>query len=321
MTNYYDIKRVSNSSLKWFEVSPKFFRMMLDKEIDQENEFIFKRGKMVHSYLLQPKEFEQEYVFLDYETPKSQQQKSFCETYARAKKGTEDEKLLKAYKESYTIKENDDKILEKANVLRNQFKEYIKSIKLSPIKIVLPKSSLEKLQDIKKEILNHKVASNLIITDIKTILSTDNIEIHNEFEIYFEYQGVECKAMLDRVILDHTNKIIKLVDLKTSVDYDIFNDKLFYYKYYRQLAFYWLALSEYCKKNDIDINDYKKESFIVVVNMKEPTEVKVYKLLDNTINQGKIEIDNLIIKLKWHFDNNLWDYPYNYYEGEGIEEL
>jgi hypothetical protein len=42
---YYSIKAVSSSSLAWFEKSPLYFRMKLDKEIEESNQRYFEFGK------------------------------------------------------------------------------------------------------------------------------------------------------------------------------------------------------------------------------------------------------------------------------------
>jgi gluconate kinase len=317
--DYYDIKKVSSSSLKWFEVSPKYFLKMYLKELDEENKFIYKKGTMVHTYLLEPEVFGKEYVFLDFETPKSQQQKDFCDKVARFKKGNKKEILLRAYRDCYSTKEPDEKVLEKATSLEKQYKDYIKSIKISTIKIVIPKSSDDKLKEITQEIKNHKVASKLIFGDLDNLF--EKTEVHNEFQIYWKFMNVECKSMIDRLIIDHENKIIKLVDLKTSSTYDEFDDKLFEYDYNRQLAFYWLAIYNWAKQNNIIIDDYKKETYIVAINMKEPTEVKVYSITDKTLNMGLNSIERIMKELEWHFETNNWDYTRDYYEGDGTIKI
>jgi len=327
--DYYNVKRVSNSSLNWLNTSPRYFWMMFNKELEQENLFIYKKGTMVHSYILEPKEFDKQYVFLDYDSPKSQQQKDFCSNVARFKKGKKEEILVRAYKDCYATKESDEKVLEKAKLLEKQFKNYIKYIKISTIKTVLSKNSLEKLENIKKEISNHKIAQSLLINESNSLFgNTEKYIIENELKIYWNFLGVDCKSMLDRLIIDHENKIIKLVDLKTTSAFEDFNDKLFEYRYYRQLSFYWLAIYSYWKamswpedESKFNIDEYKKETYIVAINMKEPTEVKVYDISPTTLNKGLDEIEKAMKELKWHFDNNQWEHPRSYYEGTGTIKI
>jgi len=116
MKNYYDVKAVSNSSLSWLkDGSPKYFKMKLDGLIKEEKKTYYEKGQQIHMYILEPEEFDKEYIFLNYEKPRSAQQKDFCEKYARLRKGKKNEKLVEAYKHAYTTKETEEKILEKAS--------------------------------------------------------------------------------------------------------------------------------------------------------------------------------------------------------------
>lgn len=324
MKEYYDIKRVSNSSLSWFQISPKYFKLMFDKEIEEDNKFIYEKGEIVHCFILEPEEFNKNYTFLDYEAPKSQQQKDFCDHVARYKDKLKSNLLLRAYKDVYVSKEKDEVLLEKAEKLANQFKNYIKSIKISTIKTVLSKNMENKLSDIKIKLMEHKTVRDLLYNDKQNIFNNDeNLIIKNEFPIYWTYpNGIECKSLLDRIIIDHNSKTIKIIDLKTTNSFGEFKDKFFEYKYFRQMAYYWLAVKWYFKETKIErFDDYKKETYIVAINMKEPTEIKVYTIKEITLNRGLDEIELTMKQLKWHFDNNLWDYPQVYYDGVGTEEL
>ena len=331
MKEYYKVKKVSNSSLSWFQQSPKYFKLMLDKEIEEESKSYFEKGEQTHQYILEPEEFDNNYVFLDYEQPKSSQQREFCESFARAKKGSADEKALAAYKKAYSTKENDEKILEKARELTKTYDSYIKYIKLSTTqKTVLSNSMHQQLNESRKALISHDKASELVFNErlkLSAELRGDsNIAFTaNEFEIYWKYPNteVECKSMIDRIIIDHENKKITLVDLKTSSHISEFREKFFEYKYYRQMAFYWMAIYWHFKNvlTDKNFDDYTKETFIVVIGTKDPIEVKVFEITEKTLNLGILEIDPLMRQLEWHFKENKWDYTKEYYEGITTEQL
>jgi len=326
MKEYYKVKKVSNSSLSWFQTSPKYFKLMLDKALEEETKSFYEKGEQIHQYILEPKEFEKNYIFLDYETPKSQQQKDFCEAFARAKKGSKEEKLLKAYKDSYAAKESDEKVLEKAEQLAKTYDSYIKYIKLSPMYVSILSNSMQNLlNESRKALLEHEKGKELMYNEQhSTFGNTDELFICNEFEIYWtDISGLECKSMIDRIIIDHKNKKITLIDLKTTSHLSEFKDKFKEFKYYRQMAFYWMAIHWYFKNTFTDkiIDEYTKETFVVAIGVKEPIEVKVFEITDRTLLDGLIEITPLLDQLSWHFKENKWDYSKAYYEGKTTEKI
>lgn len=326
MKDYYSVKRVSNSSLSWFLKSPKYFKMMLDKDIEEESKSYYETGQEIHMFLLEPEEFEKKYLFYDYDIPKSPQQKQFCDTFASLKKGTKNEKLLKAYRTAYVSKESDEIILEKAKTLEKNYQEYIKYYKIRfKYEKVLSSATHALYNDIKFDLLSHKKARKLMFNEDQTLFgNTDKLFIKNELPIFWVHPttGIKCKSMLDRLVIDYENKVVTMIDLKTSSQIADFKDKAIEYRYHRQLAFYWMALYWYFKNElNLNIDDFDKETYIVTVSTKGLPETRVYKVSDLKLTEGLQEIDVLMKELKWHFDNNEWDRPRSYYEGEGIEIL
>jgi len=326
MKNYYDVKAVSNSSLSWLkDGSPKYFKMKLDGLISDPPRAYFEKGQQIHMYILEPEEFEKEYTFLSYSKPKSAQQKEFCDSFARLKKGKKDEKLVQAYKKAYTTKESEEKILEKAKTLEKQYTEYIKFTKMSPMyTAVLPTSMLTIFNEIKTNIRNHAKARELLFNDEHTVFgNSDKLFIQNEIAIYWKYpNGLDCKSMIDRLVIDYENKKVQLIDLKTSSQLYSFKEKVDEYSYHRQLAFYWMALYWYFKNElKISLDDWIKETYIVAVSTVNPHEVKVFELTDAKLNSGAETIMQLMDTLKWHFDNDAWEYDTKYYNNILVEKI
>ena len=326
MKDYYDIKKVSNSSLSWFQISAKFFKLKLDKELEEEKEpSYFRKGRHIHEYLLEPKEFDKHFTFLDYNIPRSKQQKDFCESYARQRKDSTNDKLLRAYNKAYSTKDTDEKIIKKAKILEKDFQDYIKYIKIKPLYVeILSNSELLKLNEIRTEVLAHKKAKDLLYNEIhNTFGNSDKLFIQNELQIQWKHLlNTECKSMLDRIIIDHEKKTIQLIDLKTTSNLSEFKESFEKFKYYRQMAFYWLALHWYFENElHLNINEYKNETYIIAISTIKPTEIKVFKISNKQLANGFNEIDRLMIELSWHFKNDKWDYSKSYYEGEGIETI
>jgi len=319
---YYKEKRVSSSSLKWFEISPLFFRKMLDKEIEQLPMRWLEIGKKVHMKLLENEEFNKNYIFLDYSTPKSENQKKFCEDYITFRSKRMEDKLIYAYKKNYTAdKLPKEKIIERATELKQQLSKYITYLKKrSEYKDILTYSDNKLINDLEQCVKDHIAANKLIyLTDEDRM---NNIEEYNENIIFFKFLDIECKAMLDRLIIDHKNKIIKLIDIKTTSNLSEFNRSFEEFKYYRQLAFYWIAIHHsWTIFNLVSNIDYKKESYIIGLQKGDIPECKVFNIEESWLSKGLNEIESILPEIKWHYDNNLWNHSRFYYENNGIEKL
>ena len=120
--DYYKVKAISNSSLNLLETSPRKFYKFYNQELEEEKEAYFKQGSAIHCYILEPKEFSKRFKFLDYVTPNSPNKKQFIEAYLKAK-GKEEDKLIKAYKASYSTT-SDETALTKAKELKEELKKH-----------------------------------------------------------------------------------------------------------------------------------------------------------------------------------------------------
>lgn len=319
--DYYDVKAVSASSLAWFEISPFYFWSMLNKEVDEEQKHYYIEGDKIHKYILEPENYK--YLVLDYTRPTSPQQKIFCEKLASFKKGSIEDKLIKAYKAAYVVKGNvkDKDVLDKAYELKEKYSDYIKYLKLRHVyDFIFSTKENKHMELIKDTIMSHKKAQELI--NISNDEFNDVID-KTEYEIYWEYDNIKCKSKLDKVYINFTKKKILLIDLKTTSSLSDFDKHSFVkFKYYRQLAFYKMAIKWLLEnKYEVSFDDFDFEAYIIAVNKKEPIEVKVFKAKDEVINFGQEEINKLLSEIKWHYDNEKWKYPRKYYEGNGVIEI
>lgn len=167
----------------------------------------------------------------------------------------------------------------------------------------------------------------------------DGIDIHKQIPIYFEYKGESCKALLDGIVINHNERVIYPYDLKT-IGKGVFNfpDSFWRYGYYRQAAWYLIALQHYIKYlntqymlegKDIDLSTYTIAPFRFIVVSSRPKNYEpalIYLTTPNDLevglNGGFLKEDNkyvpgvnqLLEDYKWHVKNNLWEVPRAVYE-------
>lgn len=323
---YEDLTRISNSNIGWFlKKGPKYLKEMLDGKEGLKASFLDK-GTMIHEYILQPEEFWKDYIILDFAVPKVKQQKDLLEFYANAKMvdplASEDDILLMSYNSAYSNNKSIDKRIQEAKELVELYQNYIEYFKNKDSKKVISFADLNMLKTIKKNMEDHKKANELLFNYPETF------EVHNEFHINWEYPNASslgdlpCKSLLDRVMIDHTNKKIILVDIKTTADVYNFKHSVEEFDYCRQLAYYWLAIHWYFKNElKLNIEEYEYETYIVAVQSHDGYEVRVFKFNPKTIEERLVTIDYAIKRIAWHKNNNLWDHMKEYYDEDGAELL
>lgn len=331
---YEDNTRISNSSIGWFlKKGPLYFRNMLDGKEEGLKLPQLEKGTMIHEYILQPDEFWNDYAILEYEVPKVKQQKDFCDWYSIFKDTNpledNDKLLLDSYNKAYSNKLSEDAKLSIAKDFALRYDEYIKSKSLKNNKKAISFADLNMLKTIKSNIEKHKKANELLT-------NTPGAESHNEFHINWTFPiktdnlkmdenktwYAPCKSLLDRCIFDHVNKKIILIDLKTTSDVYNFKHSVEEFDYYRQIAYYLLAITWYMKDQDIDISDYDCEAYIIAIQTNGNYEVRVFNMFNETeLDSRKDTIISALSELSYHYQTNNWEHTRSYYEGNGTEEL
>lgn len=323
---YEDLTRISNSNIGWFlKKGPRYLKEMLDGKEGLKASFLDK-GTMIHEYILQPDKFWKDYIILDFAVPKVKQQKTLLEFYSTARLvdplASEDHILLMSYEAAYNNNKSEEKKIQEAKELVELYQNYIEYFRNKDSKKVISFADLNVLKAIKENMENHKKANELLFKYPETF------EVHNEFHINWEYPNASslgdlpCKSLLDRVMIDHTNKKIILVDIKTTADIYNFKHSIEEFDYCRQLAYYWLAIHWYFKNElKLNIEEYEYETYIIAVQSHDGYEVRVFKFNPETIEERLVTIDYAIKRIAWHKNNDLWDHMKEYYDEDGAELL
>ena len=193
------------------------------------------------------------------------------------------------------------------------------------------KSYFEKcMESIDKTVVDISLLDKAIITGntikndefVSDIFNWDNTkEKINHLVIEFKYdvegrKFINCKAEIDMLIIDHLNKTIQLIDLKTTYDNENFEVGYIKNKYYLQVSFYYLAVKEWIKNKNI--SEYKILPMKFVVgdtssNNRRPllyitSEEDVIRGLEGFCLKGEFHrgIKELIEDIVWAEDNNEW---------------
>lgn len=323
---YEDFTRISNSNIGWFlNKGPAYLHKKLSGQLEDETSQSMTKGTMIHEYLLQPEEFQKDYVVWDKSRPSSTNEEKFCQALADSLEIEPNKSLLSAYKAAYsTSGKSDDKILSEATKKASTLKEYIEFLKSRDQREMITPYSVTQLMKIKENISNHKAACKLL-------LPADNKNVFHEFHINWEYisskyNDIEftcpCKSLLDSVTFDYDNKKVILMDLKTTSHLHNFADTVNTYDYTRQLYFYTKALKWYIT-NELheDGDTWRFEWYIIAIDSLT-SDIRVFTFSYKQVYGENVEkVRNAIRDIVWHKCNDLWEHSRAYYEGNGIETL
>ena len=345
---YEDKTRISNSNIGWFlNKGPAYLHKMLTEDVPEEKSQALERGTMIHEYLLQPEEFQKDYVVWDKGRPTSAQQEKFCQALASSIEIEPNRAILSAYKEAYSTKgKTEENMLSEGLKIASTLKDYIDFLKENTGRIMISPYEYQMLKKIKNEIRAHKLAWNLLWPleggpQGPFVLTDDGpkeiIKAYHEFHINWEWhwlkEHVSCKSLLDGLTIDFQSKTVIIYDLKTTQKLWHFEESMEMYDYERQLSYYTMAVKWYLEHEcgidgeDIAYN-WKFSHYIIGIDTTGSYEIRVFKIELKTYESKKLKfvsttakIAEALFDIAWHQKNNKWDHSRAYYEGDGSETL
>lgn len=335
--NYYsDLTRISNSNIGWFlQKGPAYLHKMLTDPPPEEKNSVLERGTMIHEFILQPEEFQKDYVVWDKSRPSSTQQEKFCQALASSLEIEPNRAILSAYKEAYsTAGKSEDKMLSEGLKIASMLKDYIDFLKSDDKRIMISHWDYKMLETIRLNIGAHKAANVIVWPGNKgwkddysngAHFDTANKTMYHEFHINWEFYGempIACKSLLDGLTLDFKNKKVIIYDLKTTQKLWHFEDSIHQYDYCRQLMYYTMAVGWYLKYElGEDLKDWSHEWYIIGIDTTGSNEIRVFKFTKDQIYSHADTIEHALEHIAWHQSTGKWEHSREYYEGDGSESL
>lgn len=212
-------------------------------------------------------------------------------------------------------------------------REYIKFLLGARDKIILTKDEKEKIVGAITSLYNHPKVSALLGLgngDFDTVIG----ETFSEVPIYWQETITEpitgkkitinCKALLDKITVNHHAKTIQIKDLK-STRRSIYQYQISFEEYhtYRQMGIYNRAIrfwftSIYPDKN---FNEYTIETYLIPVETTGMYLTTVYNVSHLWICRGRDEAKALMMKYAWHKITGEYRYSSEEILGQHILQL
>lgn len=189
----------------------------------------------------------------------------------------------------------------------------------------------------KTTISTHQMSKiNAIVDSLRTnpftadwIVGNENIELHKQVVLDFEYLGVRCKGLVDLIAVDRKRCIVYPIDIKTSSSSTgLWGHTMFWkFRYDIQAAFYSYGIKNSGLLEKLGCDKVHPFRFIVE-NQDFPGNPLVYQIGDTIAHLGQFGgtaegrvyegFHQAIERYKWHTENDLWQYPMHDYLNNGI---
>jgi len=242
---YRKKEAINYSSLSALAVSPQNY---IARD-DIGNIPAFRKGSAVDCLLTTPDDFHIEFYVMSLKKAPSDMMVKYVE------KLFETEDHGKAYLESgYKLKP--EKVKEKYEA---EGREYYEGLKDARGKTILSYEEYEQIQRAVNAVKDGEFTKQYFEKPI------EGMDILYQYPIYWETKGQACKSLLDIIVIDHKNKNIFPIDLKTTGKSVLnFRSAFMKWKYYLQASFYTDAVT-FWKNNESDLIDYTVENFKFLV--------------------------------------------------------
>jgi hypothetical protein len=256
--------RLSYSALKTFDADRKRFynEFILGNPKEDKESSATVLGSLVHS-LLSGEEFEEKFYLFQAIEPKGQMKELADALFSRSLKGIVDgvqtEKFTTLFADAVqSVKYDKDnkeiafkgkdmeKILE---MFKDSDAEMYYNERLNTIgKTIVTVGLVTQAETLVEKLRGHSYTYSIVNA------RGENIDVFNEVSILFEVNGVPYKSLVDRLIVDHTQKTIQPIDWKTSWDNEDPTRAYLKFGYYLQAGLYDFAIKKW--KQEHQLTDY-----------------------------------------------------------------
>ena len=333
---YRESNRINQSLLKVYDSNPRQFykQYVLGEKKDDESSYSLKLGDVVDFILLQCKgDFDEFDSRLDERFHIFEGVRGGGQLFDLADKladitirDTKDGEISSTFLERFTealdhckevLGKFKGKTVEKViDLFSNSDEEkYFSDLIKYKDKVLIDFNIVEKSKQIVKRVLED--------INVSWIFSgNDMLEDLCHFVIEWEYTPMfgdvlYLKQEVDKILIDHENKIVHPFDLKAMWDSEGFSYSYLKYGYYIQAAFYYMGIQEWMKANGLKDYTLKDFKFVVVDTSSNNLKTLIYSVSEEdrehslkgfSINgRPYTGLISLLDNVAWAISENIFD--------------
>lgn len=270
-------------------------------------------GRVLHCLLFEPDKYDEHFVTMPGKFPTDSQRKIIDNIFKYHLTVGNNTLNLSDYSQDiltqlltanlYQTLKTDQQRLDK--ILTSENTEYFEFLKLSLDKTTVDQPTLDGCK-VSVEVLKNN-------SDVRALLQLDrdvedkSIEAYNELFVKAEADNLPFgfHGVLDNVVVDHNSKTIFINDLKTlGKSIQDFPDSVEYYRYWIQAIIYVLLAKEKFSITD----DWNVQVTFIVID--KYNQVYPYQVSSETLAKWSESFEEIVQKIKWHYENRRYDLPY-----------
>ena len=322
---YWNHEAVSRSDLKLLMKSPQLFRAKKDGDFSPyKSNKGMRKGSLVDEAILESERFEAKFVKepKDLKTPRSKKEKEFCNRVI------DGDNPVETYSDIYKVgSKSAEEIEDKATGKIEKFADYIEFEVGKMGRTAYSHKDSKMIESCLSSVKDHKRAKNLLLDrDLTRFEET-------QLPIVFDLKGVRLRVLLDKVIVDVKNKVVKNVELKTTgKSIHRFPRDYRNYLYHFQQVMYGIGLKqallnvpEYfcpmeCSPEEVlDVaKNGEMQTLCVAIEQNNLCEVRVFDMSERLKQEGIQLFKDLHQRLLWHRKHDMWEMTREEYETGSI---
>ena len=320
LTKLFNIKQISELALSYSRVSD--FDRNGSKALDKaprdalEGEGV-RIGSIVNDLLLNKHKFKKLYHLYNGTKPTATLGKLCDIILKNYKKPPAISTILRiTRKNSFWAKWSKNKILEAFDI--PDFWNYLRAYYIARRKVLITNKDLELSEELVNILLTHSHSRDIFNNDL---------EHYNEFKFNMEYKGFVLRGIIDKILIDHKNKTIRLIDLKTGKGSILeFTGSFMKWRYYLQEAVYTQAINKICQMLEIEgyellpfqflyISRYEKIPLLFTISSKWHNAALLgFRTTSGYRYRG---LNELLDEMRWHVENGVFNTSKVIYESGG----
>lgn len=327
----------SSSSLKDFSINRKLYykKYILFENVEEKDNQASVMGRLVETLLLEPEEFDNRFYMSACASTPTGLMLEFVEALYRATRDAMDDEgiITREFKDISTEAYNASGFKIKYEAVISKFVGSDAEIYFNEIlKIRANGLTVATADDVANaERIVDELKNNFVTREIVNLVDSERYTVKNQLQVEgFNISGLKMKSMLDKVIIDHQEKVIRPYDLKCTWSVENFYKDYYLYRLaYIQAFVYNAAMQEYRNTN---YPSYKIEPLrFIVCDSTNYYNPLIYALtLDDLVDarDGFVYRDrdypgvlSIIEDLKWAQENNIWNISKNSYINNGVVKL